>query len=212
MMKPRMLIVSPVTPYPVYHGAGSAIYGYIRALRDVFDITFVAFCPKQFQPQARVGLDQLCRNAVLFDPPPARKLDALSSVPFLFSNLQSDEMRRAVDHILRDQSPDVMQVEYLGMADYAQNAHCPLILRAHVQEWWHYYLNWKNVHGWRKRLQNLFWSADAIRHNRAALQKFDWVLVTSEEERQHALELAPETRAEALPFMLMDCEQFEPAP
>ena len=53
---------------------------------------------------------------------------------------------------------------------------------------------------------------DSIRHNRRTLESFDWVLVTSEEERLHALELVPGVRAEALPFILMDCEQFEPAP
>jgi len=211
-MKPRILMISPVTPYPVHHGAGSAIYGYIRALRDAFDITYVGFCPERFQPQAQAGLNELCRKAVLFPAPPARKLDAFSRTPFLFSNLASDAMQRAVDRILREESPDMVQVEYLGMADYAQAARCPRIVRAHVQEWWHYYLNWQRARGWRARLGNLFWSLDSIRHNRRTLESFDWVLVTSEEERRRALDLAPQARAEALPFMLMDCEQFEPAP
>lgn len=211
-MKPRMLMISPVTPYPVHHGAGSAIYGYIRALRDVFDITFVSFCPERFQSQAQAGLSTLCRRVNLFPPPPARKLDAFSRTPFLFSNLESDAMRRAVDRILKEESPDVVQVEYLGMADHASAARCPRIIRAHVQEWWHYYLNWRRTHGFRKRLEHLFWSIDSIRHNRRTLASFDWVLVTSEEERRRALELVPNARAEALPFILMDCEQFEPAP
>ncbi len=211
-MKPRMLIISPVTPYPVHHGAGSAIYGYIRALRDAFDIIFVGFCPERFQEQAQEGLNTLCRKAVLFPAPPSRKLDAFSSTPFLFSNLKSDAMQRAVDRILKEDSPDVVQVEYLAMADYAANARCPRIIRAHVQEWWHYYLNWKQTHGLRTRLEHLFWSLDSIRHNRRTLESFDWVLVTSEEERRRALELAPGVRAEALPFILMDCSQFEPGP
>src|SRR5690349_1735734 len=99
MMKPRLLIISPVTPYPVHHGAGSAIYGYIRALRDSFDIIFVGFCPDAHRTQAQEGLNRLCHKALLFRAPAARSLDAFSPVPFLFSNLQSDEMRRAVDRI-----------------------------------------------------------------------------------------------------------------
>jgi glycosyltransferase involved in cell wall biosynthesis len=211
-MKPRLLIISPVTPYPVHHGAGSAIYGYIRALRDAFDITFVGFCPERFHAQAQEGLNTLCRKAVLFPAPSARKLDAFSRTPFLFSNLKSDAMHRAVDRILKEESPDAVQVEYLGMADYAEQARCPRIIRAHVQEWWHYFLNWRQTHGVRTRLEHLFWSLDSIRHNRRTLQGFDWVLVTSEEERLRALELVPNVRAEALPFILMDCAQFEPAP
>ena len=212
IMKPRILIISPVTPYPIHHGAGSAIYGYLRALREAFDIIFVGFCPERFRSEAQMGLNSLCEKAVLFAAPPSRRLDAFSRTPFLFSNLQSDAMHRAVDEILKQDRPDLVQVEYLGMADYAEAARCPRIVRAHVQEWWHYYLNFRRTHGWRTRLQNLFWSLDSIRHNRRTLESFDWVLVTSEEERRRALELAPSVRAEALPFILIDCEQFEPAP
>src|SRR3989338_8882246 len=211
MTKPRILIISPVTPYPVHHGAGSTIYGYIRALREEFDILFAGFCPERFRSQAQEGLDQLCRKAWLFEAPPARRLDAFSPTPFLFSNLQSDVMRRAVDRILEEERPDLVQVEYLGMAGYAERARCPRIVRAHVLEWWHYYLNWRRTRGFRKRLENLFWSLDSIRHNRRTLESFDWVLVTSEPERERALELVPQARVEALPFFLLDCEYFRPA-
>ncbi|MBI4465226.1 MAG: glycosyltransferase family 4 protein [Acidobacteria bacterium] len=210
-MKPRILIISPVTPYPVHHGAGSTIYGYIRALREAFDIFFIGFCPERFQQQAQEGLDHLCRKAWVFSPPPARRLDAFSSTPFLFSNLESEPMHRAVDRILEQERPDLVQVEYLGMAEYADRAQCPRIIRAHVLEWWHYYLNWQRMQGWRTRLESLFWSLDSIRHNRRTLESFDWVLVTSEEERCRALELVPQARAEALPFFLLDCEYFRPA-
>src|ERR1051326_5959850 len=100
-MKPRLLMISPVTPYPIHHGAGSTIYGYIRALREAFDITFVGFCPERHQKRAQESLNALCRKALLFPDPPARNLNAFSRVPFLFSNLQSDEMHRAVDRILK---------------------------------------------------------------------------------------------------------------
>ena len=211
-MKPRLLIISPVTPYPVHHGAGSAIYGYIRALREAFDILFVGFCPDSFRSQAQQGLDRLCRKALLFKAPAARRLDAFSETPFLFSNLQSDEMHRAVDRVLDQERPDLVQVEYLGMASYAEHARVRRIVRAHVQEWWHYYLNFRQIRGLRSRIENLFWSLDAIRQNQRVLQSFDWVLVTSEPERLRALDLAPGARAEALPFLLMDCDYFQPAP
>ena len=162
-MKPRILIISPVTPYPVHHGAGNAIYGYLLALREAFEMDFVGFCPVQFQQQAQQGLNRLCRRALLFTAPPARRLDAFSQTPFLFSNLQSGPMREAVDRLLEEESPDLVQVEYLGMAAYAERACVPRIVRAHVQEWWHYYLNWRRARGWRARLENLFWSLDSIR-------------------------------------------------
>jgi polysaccharide biosynthesis protein PslH len=210
MTKPRICIISPVTPYPVYHGAGSTIYGYIRALRKDFDILFAGFCPERYRAQAQEGLDQLCHKAWLFEPPPARRLDAFSATPFLFSNLQSDVMQRAVDRILEEERPDIVQVEYLGIARYAERARCRRIVRAHVLEWWHYYLNWQRTKGFRTRLENLFWCLDSIRHNRQTLESFDWVLVTSEPERDRALQLVPQARVEALPFLLMDCDYFQP--
>ncbi|MSO21062.1 MAG: glycosyltransferase [Acidobacteria bacterium] len=211
-MKPRILIISPVTPYPVHHGAGSAIYGYIRALRTEFDITFVGFCPTHLHAQAQAGLDVLCQRAYLFRLPEARHLDAFSPIPYLFSNLQSEPMHQLVDHLLKEEQFDLVEVEYLGMADYAEGARCPRIIRAHVQEWLHYYINFQQTSGIGTRMEHLFWSVDAVRHNRAALESFDWVLVTSEEERRRAREFVPAVKAEALPFILMDCEYYVPAP
>ena len=211
MAKPRILIISPVTPYPVYHGAGSTIYGYIRALRRDFDVLFAGFCPERYRAPAQAGLDQLCHKAWLFEPPQGRRLDAFSPTPFLFSNLESHVMRRAVDRVLDEERPDLVQVEYLGIARYAERARCPRIVRAHVLEWWHYYLNWQRTQGFRTRLENLFWCLDSIRHNRRTLASFDWVLVTSAPERDRALELVPQARVEALPFLLLDCDYFQPA-
>lgn len=211
-MKPRILIISPVTPYPVHHGAGSAIYGYILALRAEFDITFVGFCPARHLEQAQAGLDVLCQKAYLFKLPEARHLDAFGTVPYLFSNLQSEAMHRLVDRLLAEENFDLVEVEYLGMADYAEGARCPRILRAHVQEWLHYYINFQQTHGLGTRLEHLFWSVDAVKHNRATLESFDWVLVTSEEERQWARSFVPSVKAEALPFILMDCAYYTPAP
>ena len=211
-MKPRILIISPVTPYPVHHGAGSAIYGYLRALRAAFDITFVGFCPKRLIAQAQAGLDVLCKKAYLFTLPEARHLDAFSPIPYLFSNLQSKAMHALVDKLLREEDFDLVEVEYLGMADYAEGARCPRIIRAHVQEWLHYYINFRQTRGIATRFEHLFWSVDAIRHNRTTLESFDWVLVTSEEERRYAREFVPNVKAESLPFILMDCDYFSPAP
>src|SRR5689334_4094146 len=127
-MKPRILIISPVTPYPVHHGAGSAIYGYLRALRAAFDITFVGFCPQRLIAQAQAGLDVLCKNAYLYTLPEARHLDAFGPIPYLFSNLQSKAMHALVDHLLHEENFDLVEVEYLGMADYAEGARCPRII------------------------------------------------------------------------------------
>jgi polysaccharide biosynthesis protein PslH len=211
-MKPRLLIISPVTPYPVHHGAGSAIYGYVRALRTEFDITFVGFCPERLIAQAQAGLDVLCHKAYLFKLPEARHLDAFHPIPYLFSNLQSEAMHGLVDKLLREEHFDLVEVEYLGMADYAEGARCPRIVRAHVQEWLHYYINFQQTSGIGTRLEHLFWSVDSIKHNRATLESFDWVLVTSEQERRQAREFVPTVKAEALPFILMDCDYFTPAP
>ncbi len=68
-MKPRILIISPVTPYPVFHGAGSAIFGYLRALRQDFDILFAGFCPEKLLVQAEQGLRQICLDVALMAPP-----------------------------------------------------------------------------------------------------------------------------------------------
>ncbi|MCX6614920.1 MAG: glycosyltransferase [Acidobacteria bacterium] len=207
-MKPRLMIVSPVTPYPVFHGAGSAIFGYLRALRPDFDLLFAGFCPKRLLRQAQDGLRLICADVALMEEPERRHLDAFSSTPFYFSNLRDETMRETVRAMYRSGRPDMVQVEYLSMAEYADGMRTTRLIRAHVQEWWHFYLGWKQSLSWGARVTKLLGSCDTILHNRRTLRSFDRVLVTSEEERTRALELVAGARVEALPFLLLDCEQF----
>ena len=209
-MKPRLMIISPVTPYPVFHGAGSCIFGYLRALRPDFEIFFTGFCPAKFLRQAEEGLRLICSDAALMAPPERRHLDAFSSTPFYFSNLRDEKLRCTVAEMYRSSRPDLVQVEYLSMAEYADGLRSIRLIRAHVQEWWHFYLGWKRSLSRRARWTQLLGSFDTILHNRRTLRSFDRVLVTSEEESARALELVPEARVETLPFLLMDCEQFVP--
>lgn len=205
------MIISPVTPYPVSHGAGSAILGYVRALRPEFEIFFTGFCPAKVLGEAHEGLRMLCSEVSLLPPPEQRKLDAFSSTPFYFSNLVDQRLSRTVREMHRAARPDMLQVEYFSMAGYAETLKTIRLIRAHVQDWWHFYLGWKQSLGWRARITQLLGCCDTIVHNRRVLETFDRVLVTHQEERRHALELAPKARVEVLPFLLMDCEQFVPA-
>ncbi len=209
-MKPRLMIISPVTPYPVFHGAGSCIFGYLRALRSDFDIVFAGFCPAKLLRQAEDGLRLICQDVALMAPPDRRHLDVFSSTPFWFSSLRDERLRQAVLEMYRSARPDLVQVEYLNMAEYADGLDCLRLMRAHVQEWWHFYLGWKRSLSRRARLTQLLWSCDTIRHNRRTLRSYDRILVTHEEEGRRVLELVPEARVETLPFLLMDCEQFVP--
>jgi len=209
-MKPRLMIISPVTPYPVSHGAGNAIFGYVRALRSEFDIFFTGFCPARDLDEAHAGLRLLCSEVALMAPPEQRHLDAFSPTPFYFSNLVDGRLSETVRRMYEAARPDLLQVEYFSMAGYADGLQARRLIRAHVQDWWHFYLGSKQSLKWRARFTQFLGCLDTIAHNRRVLKSFDHVLVTHEEERTHALELAPRARIEVLPFLLMDSEQFAP--
>ncbi len=211
-MKPRLMIISPVTPYPVSHGAGNAILGYVRALHSEFDIFFTGFCPKAVLDEAHEGLRFWCREVALMAPPEERFLDVFSPTPFYFSNLADGRLSETVRQMYRTARPDLLQVEYFSMAGYADGLDTYRLIRAHVQDWWHFYLGSKQSLKWRARFTQLLGCLDTIAHNRRVLRDFDRVLVTHDEEAKHALELAPKARIGVLPFLLMDCEQFVPSP
>lgn len=211
-MKPRILVISPVTPYPVFHGAGSAIAGYLRVLRQDFSILFAGFCPEKLLTQARDGLSVLCEDVVLMAPPELRYVDAFDPTPFYFSNLKSEAFRKAVWEMYQKYQPQLIQVEYLNMAEYADGMKGVRILRAHVQDWWHFYLGWKLCLSKRERLTKLLGCFDTVIHNRRMMKQFDHILVTHEEEAARAREIVPSATVEAPPFLLMDCDQFTPWP
>lgn len=211
-MKPRILIISPVTPYPVFHGAGNAIFGYLRALRKDFEILFAGFCPEKFLAQAEEGLRMLCHDVALMAPPERRHVDAFDRTPFYFSNLKDSRLRKAVLDMYHTHHPEMIQVEYMSMSEYADGLKGVRVLRAHVQEWWHFYLGWQRCFSRAEQFTKLMGCFDTIIHNRRTMGKFDRILVTHDEERCRAIELAPRAVVETLPFLLMDCEQFEPCP
>ncbi|GEM_PF-2596344 len=206
-----MLIISPVTPYPVFHGAGSAIFGYLRVLREDFDILFAGFCPEKLLKQADEGLRLLCRDVFVMAPPELRYVDAFDPTPFYFSNLKDERFRQGVRDLYDRHHPEMIQVEYLNMAEYADGLAGVRVLRAHVQDWWHFYIGWKQCLSRRERVTKLLGCFDTIVHNRRMMRRFDRILVTHEEEKIHALEICPESLVDALPFLLMDCEQFTPS-
>jgi len=210
--KPRILIISPVTPYPVFHGAGSAIFGYLRALRQDFNILFAGFCPEKLLAEANEGLRVLCEDVVVMAPPELRYVDAFDSTPFYFSNLKDERFRQAVRDMHQKYQPEVVQVEYLNMAEYAAGLSGVRLLRAHVQDWWHFYLGWKQCLSRRERVTKLLGAFDTVIHNRKMIRQFDRILVTHDEERIHCLEICPGATVETLPFLLMDMEQFTPWP
>jgi glycosyltransferase involved in cell wall biosynthesis len=211
-MKPRILIISPVTPYPVFHGAGSAIFGYLRALRQDFDILFAGFCPEKLLAQAEEGLRMLCRDVAVMAPPERRHVDVFDRTPFYFSNLKDARLRKAVLDMYHAHKPEMIQVEYMSMSEYADGLEGVRLLRAHVQEWWHFYLGWRRCISRTERFTKLMGCLDTISHNRSTLRQFDRILVTHDEERRRAQQLVPSTVVETLPFLLLDCEQFEPWP
>src|SRR5687767_5363075 len=96
------------------------------------------------------------------------------------------------------------------MGDYAAGMKCMRLMRAHVQDWWHFYLGWKQALSRWSRMTHLVGSCDTILQNRRTMRAYDRILVTHEAEGVHVLQLVPEARVESLPFLLMDCEQLAP--
>jgi len=137
-------------------------------------------------------------------PPELRYVDAFDPTPFYFSNLKSEPFRKAVWAMYEKYQPEMTQVEYLNMTEYAEGMKGVRILRAHVQDWWHFYLGWKLCLSKREQLTKLLGCFDTVIHNRRMMRQFDHILVTHDDERQHALEIVPDANVEAPPFLLMD--------
>ncbi|MCC6765431.1 MAG: glycosyltransferase [Deltaproteobacteria bacterium] len=114
--RPRVLIVSPYSPYPPVHGGAVRILALLRRLASVADVTLLAYADTQAEldPRSTAELQRICRDVVVIE----RDTTAVGGV--LFPNKTrgfcSRLMRDEIEYWLDREDFDVIQIEYTHLA------------------------------------------------------------------------------------------------
>ncbi len=114
--RPRVLVVSPYSPYPPVHGGAVRILALLRRLAPVADVTLLAYADTQAEldPRSTAELQRICRDVVVIE----RDTTAVGDI--LFPNKTrgfcSRLMRDEIEYWLDREDFDVIQIEYTHLA------------------------------------------------------------------------------------------------
>ena len=114
--RPRVLVVSPYSPYPPVHGGAVRILALLKRLAPVADVTLLAYADTQAEldPRSTAELQKICRNVVVIE----RDTTAVGGIlyPNKTRGFCSPLMRDEIEFWLDREDFDVVQIEYTHMA------------------------------------------------------------------------------------------------
>ncbi len=116
--RPRLLVVSPYSPYPAVHGGAVRILALLRRLRAHADVTLLAYgdTAAELDPASAAALRQVCPEVVILERPGHTFGGPLQ--PHKTRGFWSDSMRQRLEYILDREDYDLVQIEYTHMAHF----------------------------------------------------------------------------------------------
>lgn len=213
----RVLVLAPYFPDPPTWGAATRVYHLTLQLAQAYGVTFLGY--ESPDTQAGVGrLQEACEQVHVVRRRPVagaeRRMRQGASVvsprPFHSTSLQTAAMQYALDKILRSQRFDVVQVEGSPAMCFRYAGDALLVLDEHNIE---SELLRRQREAERSPFRRVFNGVEMVkyrRHEERAWNEVDACLVTSERERPHLRERAPNTLVRVVPNGV-DPEHFAPA-
>src|SRR6185436_10786461 len=110
-----------VTAYPPVlhmHGGGVRMYHNIRLLSGSHNVRVISFVENEHERSLLATLEGICESVTAVQRVPDFSPHWLSLDPFLVREFSTPEMDQAIDDAFRKKKVDVLQCEYLQMAQY----------------------------------------------------------------------------------------------
>lgn len=178
--KPRVLIASPYLPFPLSHGGAVRMYNLMRRAAKDFDQVMVAFTADLETPPPEVL--EICAEVVLVERTGSHSLPSTGR-PEVVEEFDSPVFRAALEQTVRKWQPDVAQLEFTQMAQYAANcAPAATLLVEHDVTFDLYEQMLHLEKSWELRRQRALWE----KFERAAWRDVDRVVTMSEKDRRLA--------------------------
>jgi len=116
--RPRVLMVSPYSPYPPIHGGAVRMLALLERLRPDVDVTLLSYADTaaELDPRSVAELRARCRQAVVIE----RDTTAVGGLlaPAKTRGFWSSNMSETLEYLLDRDDFDVVQVEYTHMAHF----------------------------------------------------------------------------------------------
>ena len=125
---PRVLVVAPYLPFPLSHGGAVRIYNLCKALADQVD--FLLICFREVTDEVDYAeLHKIFRRVYAVD---RDEITTRPDLPMQVNHYETSSMRALIEAVGKEESVELMQIEYTDMAAYREAApQTPAILVEH---------------------------------------------------------------------------------
>ncbi len=205
----NVLVVTAYPPVLNMHGGGVRMYHNIRILSEEHSVHVLSFVESDEERAAVEAVRGICDSIAAIP----RKADFrprwFSLAPFLIHEFDTPEMREAVESEFRSRKIDVIQCEYLQMAQYRRPGPFSILTE-------HEAVSANAVAAFQREIDpveklRLFsrWMA-ALNYEVSACQKFDRVVTMTKEDAGYLRSYARRANIRHIPIGI-DPEYFQPA-
>ena len=195
----KILIISPFFPSETsFHGGGQFLFEMIEHLCRRHQIGLVAFVNEKDLEDSFDRLKNLCgpirtiQRDIFHVERRKRLVNVFSPFPSWFLHTNSDRMRVSIEALLKSFSPDIVQLEFLGMAHYVKGIRHPSVVLNIHEAFGRAWMQRALENGERVKVPYLLWDYwKMARFERKLLHRFKAVLTFSDEDRRYLLSKNP---------------------
>ena len=200
-----------LTAYPPVlkmHGGGVRMYHAIRILAEHHSVRVISFVESEREREFLRTLDGICESVTPVQRIPDFRPHWLSLDPFLIREFSTPEMEHAIEAAFRKKKVDVLQCEYLQMAQYRRRGVFSVLTIIETQSD-NAYAAYQKERDPAAKLKLFYRWMQMLRYEVMATRRFDRVVALTEEDAGYLRSYSPSLDLRAIPIGI-DSSEFEP--
>jgi len=184
------------------------MYHNIRILSEKHGVHVLSFVGSDEEQDMLASVRRICESVRGIRRIPDFRPHWLSTTPFMVREFSTPEMHREVDGTLRANKIDVLQCEYLQMAQFRRD--CVFsVLTAHEAQSKNAHAAFEGETDPVEKLRLFYRWMQILRYEVAQVRKFDRVVTMTKDDAEYFISYAPEANVRAIPIGV-DSEEFRP--
>jgi glycosyltransferase involved in cell wall biosynthesis len=206
----NILLLAAYAPVLHMHGGGVRMFHNIRILAQEHSVRVISFIENDEEREMLRSLDGICESVSAVRRVPDFRPHWLSVLPFLVREFSTPEMYRAVENEFRTKRVDVLQCEYLQMAQF----HRPgtfTILTLHEVLSANAYKAFRREKEPDRKFKLFYRWMQILRYEVMMSRKFDRVVAMTANDAEYLGSYSSSAHIHAIPIGI-DPDEFAPLP
>src|SRR5262245_26398182 len=206
----NILIVTPYPPVLHVHGGGVRMFHNIRILSEKHSVRVLSFVENEEELEWLKSVQSICESITGIRRIPDFSAHWFSLAPFLIREFGTPEMHAAVDEAIRVKRVDVIQCEYLQMAQFKRPGVFS-ILTAHEAYSANAYNSFQNASTATEQMRMFSRWMAMLNYEISMCNAFDRVVTMTSDDAAYLQSYARRAHIRAIPIGI-DADHFRPGP